>query len=136
MTRSELLCFQYIIQDIIYTPEFIKMRNTKHHIKTSLYDHSLKVAYLCYRFYCKHNLSLNIEELVRAALLHDYFLYDRIDKSSGDDINRFIHLFKHPRTAYKNAIIRYPDLTNKEINAIHTQLLLQTAQLQLQRSNY
>lgn len=118
MTRSELLRFQYIIQDIIYTPEFIKMRNTKHHIKTSLYDHSLKVAYLCYRFHCKHNLSINIEELVRAALLHDYFLYDRINKSSGDNINRFIHLFKHPATASYNAINDYPDLTYKEINAI------------------
>ena len=118
MSETQILKFNALVHDIITTPEFIKMQETRHHIKTSVYDHCLKVAYLCYKFHCKHNLNIDVKELVRAALLHDYFLYDRIDKSSGDDINRFVHLFKHPQTACSNAINDYPDLTYKEINAI------------------
>ncbi len=110
--------FYFMVQDIIESDEFIKMANTKHHIKTSVYDHCLKVAFLCYKHHYRFQCKTDLYELVRSALLHDYFLYDRINKESGDNINRFKHLFRHPYTAVNNAIIDYPDLTPAEQNAI------------------
>ena len=118
MSKNEILIFYQLIHDIINSDEFLKMSMQKHHIKTSVYDHCLKVAYLCYKHHRKYNCKTDIKEVVRAALLHDYFLYDRINKQSGDDINRFVHLFKHPATALHNAENDYPDLTRKERNAL------------------
>jgi uncharacterized protein len=118
MSETEIREFYDLIREIIETEEFFKMANQKHHIKTSIYDHCLKVAFLCYKHHHRFKCKTNIHEVMRAALLHDYFLYDRINKESGDDINRFIHLFKHPATALRNASIDYPDLTRKERNAI------------------
>ena len=110
--------FYYLIKHIINTPEFQQMAKYRHHGDTSIYDHSLKVAYLCYKYHLKHNCNINMKELVHAALLHDYFLYDRINKTTEDGPrNRFIHLFKHPLIALENASHDYI-LTYDEQNAI------------------
>jgi uncharacterized protein len=116
MSEIEIQNFILIIDGIVHTESFLMMHTYKHHMKTTMYDHSLKVAYLCYKYTCKHNSNINQYELIRAALLHDYFLYDRINKTNK--INRFVHLFKHPQRALKNAIRDYPDLSKYEINAI------------------
>jgi uncharacterized protein len=118
MLEIQIEEFYIMVQDILESDEFIKMSTTKHHIKTSVYDHCLKVAFLCYKHHYRFHCKTDIYELVRSALLHDYFLYDRIDKSSGDNISRFKHAFKHPTIALNNAIEDYPDLTYREQNAI------------------
>ncbi len=47
------------------------------HGNTSCLLHSIAVAYFCYMIAKKlHFLGFRIYELVRGALLHDYFLYD------------------------------------------------------------
>lgn len=110
--------FYELVKNIIYTPEFKEMAKYRHHINTSIYDHSLKVAYLCYCYHRKHKCNINIKELVHAALLHDYFLYDRIGKSTANrPRNRFVHVFVHPSIAQKNACRKYR-LTKAESNAI------------------
>ena len=45
--------FDALIRDIISTDEFIGMKSYRHHVKSNAYDHSIKVARLCYR-HCKH----------------------------------------------------------------------------------
>lgn len=118
MLESQIEEFYFMVQDILETDEFVKMSQTKHHIKTSMYDHCLKVAYLCYKHHYKFHCKTDLHELVRSALLHDYFLYDRINRESGDNINRFKHAFNHPYVALNNAIDDYPDLSLTEQNAI------------------
>ena len=57
----------------------------------------------------------NQRELIRGALLHDYFLYDWHDK---DHINPLrLHGFFHPGIALKNASAEY-DLTEREKDII------------------
>lgn len=69
------------------------------HGTTSTLLHSIAVAYkadeLAHRWGCLGRLA----EVRRAALLHDYFLYDWHEKNAG---HRF-HGFTHPGTALKNA---------------------------------
>mgnify|MGYP003294660030 CR=1 FL=1 len=118
MTCKDNQEFYNLIWKIVNTSEFQQMSKYKHHMQTSLYDHSIKVAYLCYKHHYKYKCKTNIEELVRAALLHDYFLYDRIDKTTSNrPRNRMVHLFKHPSIALHNATSQY-DLTLKEQDAI------------------
>ena len=110
--------FHELIHDIISSEEFSKMKNYKHHLHGSTYEHSISVAYLCYQ-HCKRTKSnVNIKELIRGALLHDYFLYDRHVKNGEHHINGLVHGFTHPKRALENARNHYPDLTKTEQDII------------------
>ena len=87
MSEVSTETFYDLINEIVNTSDFRKMQTYKHHLYGSTYDHSIRVAYLCYRHYCQHNSKVNLKELIRGALLHDYFLYDRHDKIAGKHIS-------------------------------------------------
>lgn len=101
--------------DILHSENF---KSTKKHIQhgtVTVNDHCISVA--------KHSIILaqflgikyNRRELIRGALLHDYFLYDWHDK---DHINPLkLHGFYHPGRALKNACAEY-DLTEREKDII------------------
>ena len=70
------------------------------HGNTSCLLHTVAVAYYAYRFFRKFRFfKIHEEDLIRGALLHDYFLYDWHipDKSHP------LHGFRHPKTALQNA---------------------------------
>lgn len=115
MTEEQINTFCELIKDIIVKEEYCRMQEYRHHLHSSTFEHSIKVAYLCYRHYLKHGIGMNPRELIRAALLHDYFLYDHHDKKNKTGV---IHLVKHPKIALENAMRAYPDLSRTEKNAI------------------
>ena len=94
------------------------MQQYKHHLNGNTYEHSIKVAYLCYWHYKRHKSKVDPKELIRGALLHDYFLYDRHDKSNPEHICGLIHGFTHSKRALENALKAYPDLTKTEQDMI------------------
>lgn len=67
----------------------------KQHGSTSVYQHSINVAYLSLWLAGRLPLRTDRRALVRGALLHDYFLYDWHKK---DDGHRW-HGFRHGKTA-------------------------------------
>lgn len=67
------------------------------HGSTSRLLHSAAVAYYSYRLAQLFRVPCHDEEMVRGALLHDYFLYDARDPS------RRGHWTRHPRIALENA---------------------------------
>ena len=69
------------------------------HGTTSIYRHSLNVAYTSLWMMERWQIRLEPKSLVRGALLHDYFLYDWHD---GDKSHR-LHGFRHARFAFNNA---------------------------------
>lgn len=88
-------------------------RNFIQHGSTSVYKHSVRVAYyslLAAEFF---HLDAHRKELVRGALLHDYFLYDWHEKNKSHNL----HGFRHPFTALRNANADYK-LTEREQNII------------------
>ena len=107
--------FQELIREIVSSEEFRTMRAFRHHVRTNVFDHSLKVAYLCYRHHKRFQTKLPLYELVRGALLHDYYLYDWHDRRPS---YRWVHGFAHPKRALKNALRRYPDLSITERDMI------------------
>ena len=99
--------FYTVIRDIVKSEPFQRMKAYRHHVKSNLYCHSIRVAYLCYRHYKRHCMKIGLEEFVRGALLHDYYLYDWHDMERGHRL----HLFTHPRDSLARATQHYPELT-------------------------
>ncbi|MGM9625834.1 MAG: phosphohydrolase [Eubacteriales bacterium] len=114
MKQKSIKEFACLIRDITHSEDYRVMKERRHHVKGSVYDHSVKVAYLCYRHYKRFGTKIALPEFIRGALLHDYYLYDRHNKAASP---RF-HGFVHPRYALGNAKQRYPDLTRIERDMI------------------
>ena len=106
--------FIILIRDIIHSEEFREMKKYKHHIKGNLFEHSVKVAYLCYKHHKRFGLKTDLSELVRGALLHDYYLYDL----HGGNLPHRLHWFRHPKAALENALKKYPSLTSAQKDMI------------------
>lgn len=106
--------FDELIRDVISTAEFIGTKQHRHHIKSNVYDHSIKVAWLCYRHCKRYGIDVNLREVVRGALLHDLYLYDRHDRHPS---HRH-HGTRHPRRALENARRIYADLSETECDII------------------
>lgn len=83
------------------------------HSDMSVFQHCCHVAYLCCVLSVRMGLDVSYRELIRGALLHDYFLYDWHHTHAFN----FRHAFGHPTLAMKNALMDYP-LTEKEMQII------------------
>ncbi len=84
------------------------------HSDMTVFQHCAHVAYISCVLCVKLGLkNISYDELIRASLLHDYFLYDWHD---GPPFN-FRHAFGHPTFAAHNAARDYK-LTAKEIQII------------------
>ncbi len=81
------------------TSRFPESRQYMQHGTTSVYLHSLSVAYLSCLLAERWNLKIDWFSLIRGAILHDYFLYDWHVK----DASHRLHGFHHPAKALKNA---------------------------------
>lgn len=106
--------FVSLVYDLIHSEEFIKMKEYQHHVKSNLYEHSVRVAYLCYNHHKRFNLKTGISDFVRGAMLHDYYLYDL----HGGKIPHRLHWLRHPAIALENAIKKYPSLTSEQRDMI------------------
>ncbi len=86
--------------------KFLKNELKKYcqHGKTSTFKHCRDVAYTSYLmakfFENRFNASLDTENLVDAAYMHDMFMYDWHEKATWHKL----HGFTHPEVAKQNAI--------------------------------
>jgi len=91
--------FLYYAQEVLDNESVQSMSNFRQHNNTDCLQHSLNVAFQCYKWYCKYDLNINIDNTIRGALLHDFFLYDWHVKNG----HHGLHAFSHPKIALKNA---------------------------------
>jgi len=96
------LCNQGRIQEMKQYPQ---------HGSVSTYAHVVRVATTALNWSRALRLHTSEDELLRGAMLHDYYLYDW-----HDPVNKG-HATQHPLRALKNAEEDF-DLTNKERNII------------------
>lgn len=107
-------------QDILQDVGFLNSKNSIQHGTVSVMEHSIAVAQCALEISEKLPFSVREKELVRGALLHDYFLYDWHDKEvTWRNIVRFyeMHGFTHPSTALTNAKKQFK-LTKREEDII------------------
>lgn len=88
-----------LIYDIVISKNFQETKNHIHHGHISTYKHSIMVSYLVYKHYKDKDMKYELKDIVRGALLHDYYLYDWHHTGEGHRL----HGFRHPYFAYKNA---------------------------------
>ncbi|AEJ19161.1 hypothetical protein Spica_1012 [Gracilinema caldarium DSM 7334] len=106
--------FYKLAEPIFLSRNFQHLRDIVHH-DASIADHTVSVAY--HSFVIAHAMGLrkHIKELVRGALLHDYFFYDwRYARPR----NGKLHGFEHPNEALENARSDFGHLTAIEEDCI------------------
>ena len=96
----EKLLKEILIQ-VVDNSSFNESKKYIQHGNTSIYRHSIMVARKSCQIASKFNIKVSYNEMVRGALLHDYFLYDWHDKEHK---HRRPHGFFHPSAALKNAM--------------------------------
>lgn len=92
--------------DILNSESFLQSKNYVQHGTFSVWKHSLNVAEASVKLSRVLPFQFSERELVRGALLHDYFQYDWHKKKVGvREICEFykMHGFTHPEIAAKNA---------------------------------
>lgn len=98
---------------IINNFEYQKLKNFNHHNKSSIYDHNIKVAWFSYKIGKK--LKLRLAEIIKGALLHDFFFYDwKYEKPKTGKL----HAFEHPKESLENALKYFSPLSSIEKDII------------------
>lgn len=72
----EDLVFKSYLEEIMNKKKYLKMNRFIQHGNTTCLLHSIAVAYFSYRLCKFFKIKVHEKELIRGALLHDYFLYD------------------------------------------------------------
>ncbi len=80
-----------IYEEIINSDLFKQELKFYQHGSITTYDHSVNVCNTCIKLVNKLNLKVNIESLIKGALLHDYFLYDWHIRSESPRLHGFVH---------------------------------------------
>lgn len=93
-------------EDILQSDNFQKTRGHIQHGSMTVHNHCMDVARYSLLLNKKLGIGCNKHDLIRGALLHDYFLYDWHDKEFLAYRQR-LHGFHHPMTALKNAEKEY-----------------------------
>ncbi len=88
------------VKDILDNEIVLKMKNYIQHGNTSCYEHCVNVSY--YSYLLTKKLKLNTKNTARAALLHDFFLYDWHTEHKTKNLFKK-HGFTHAKIAYENA---------------------------------
>ena len=99
MYESELR--QYA-DDILNSDNFQKIKEHIQHGNMTVNEHCINVAKTSLRIKDKLHIKCNKRDLIRGALLHDYFLYDWHEKNAGHRFHGFIHAGRALQNARKD----------------------------------
>ena len=102
----------YCLNNLSKNSKLRRMDKFIQHGGTSCLKHTIAVAYYSIKIAELLGIRYKKRDLIRGALLHDYFLYDWHDGEG-----RSIHGFTHPQTALENADRDFT-LTEKERDII------------------
>ena len=98
----EDLVFKSYLDEVMDKKKYRKMNRYIQHGNTTCLLHSIAVAYFSYRLAKLFRIKVHEKELIRCALLHDYFLYDWHAKyKPTKDVG--LHGRIHPTIALFNA---------------------------------
>jgi uncharacterized protein len=106
--------FDSLSDTILNNDIFQQSKKYIQHGKTSIYEHSIEVAKMSLKFSLFWPVDSQ-KALVRAALLHDFFLYDWHDEWKLD------HGFTHPAAAAENAK-KFFNISAKEYSLIRAHM--------------
>jgi len=94
-----------------------KMDEFFQHGNTTTLGHAVNVSWVCFLINEKLNLKADEKELIEAALLHDFYLYDWHTQNPYGKLHGFIH----PEIASENAK-KYFNISKKQQEAIKSHM--------------
>ncbi len=111
--------FYQIAEGILRNQEFQRRRTFLHH-QDSVYDHSLRVAYVAYRMasFLEKYRSISVEDVVIGGLLHDFYLEPWRDQKYKTKNIFKMHGFTHAKIACLNSYQIFPQYMNKKVDNI------------------
>lgn len=115
LTKEEDRRFKELASPVAEDPRAVRMRDFIQHGNKSTYDHCLDVARTAFVINRRLRIGADEEKLVRACILHDYFLYDWHTK--GDHL----HGYHHPLIAGRNAEADF-NISKKERRMIESHM--------------
>jgi len=89
-------------QDILDSENFKSSKDNIQHGNMTVHQHSINVTKYSLALSRKLPFKFNERDLIRGALLHDYFLYDW-HKHDPANVHKNLHGFYHPGIALRNA---------------------------------
>ena len=105
-------------EDILNSANFQRTKEHIQHGNMTVNEHCINVANTSLMIKKKLHITCNQRDLVRGALLHDYFLYDWHEKS----MTHRLHGFFHPIVSLKNAKLYFNDINLIEENMISSHM--------------
>lgn len=99
MKEDKEKLFKEVLLEICSNSRILESDKYIQHGDTSTLVHSIAVAYFSYQMSAAFRISVNDRNLIRGALLHDYYLYDWHDHQP----QYRGHGYKHAAIALKNA---------------------------------
>ena len=111
-TTIEIREFRTLARTLLQAPVVQQMSAYTQHGETTCLAHCVAVAWFSFLVYKRLGLRGQEHELIRAALLHDFFLYDWHEPGHPR-----LHGFYHPRIAAQNAVEHF-NITPLEENTI------------------
>ena len=99
MTSEQRESIIRVIGDLLTDQNVRKMKEYVQHGSVTTYRHSVNVVKMAYLLNDRFHLNADLEVLLTAALLHDFYLYDWHDKPLSD-----LHGYRHPARAAENAV--------------------------------
>ena len=99
--------------EILSTSSYLQTLNFIQHGNTTVFLHCIGVAYVSLKIMKVFKIKAKQRELVRSALLHDYFLYDW---HNGRFQTGKLHGTSHPKIAMDNAIRDFHINKNEQDN--------------------
>lgn len=106
-----------ILQDLQKNPTVLQMKRYVQHGAVSTFQHCDAVARMSCRLNRLFRLRADEAALVRAGMLHDFYLYDWHDP----DPSHRLHGFRHPEWAAQNAV-RYCRVDPRVRDAIRSHM--------------
>ena len=103
--------------EVLGSEQFAKLKEFIQHGNVTVYEHCIHVALCAIKLNRKLSINGRERELVRGALLHDYFLYDWHIADAPGNIHPKLHGFYHPGIALRNATRDFA-LTEREKDII------------------
>lgn len=120
LNGSEKKEFDRLINSMVNNPKVKEMQDYIAHGHISVFHHSLTVAETAFWLDKRLHLKANDEELMKCAMLHDFYLYDWHKAKIKGNLFQ-LHGFTHPETACQNAI-KYFDINKKTQQAIKSHM--------------
>ena len=134
MNSNNLQEFKEIVEPIALNSKIKEMKKYRHHFDTSCYSHCFRVADCCYA--AAKKLNLDYKSLTRAAMMHDFFLYDWREPRKHEVKGFFNkHAFVHGQISYRHAN-RIFGISKKERDIIENHMWPVTLKLPKYKETY